>query len=291
MMNSNQPDSLTLIRLDQELVSVLDRQLDVVTTIVARLWEGALSEFGAAFLDYDNVPIPFCPMYPNARDLLDNSLIALPQPLTKIVQRLRDEIDQTEAMQESLQHLTTFTPSFLQDIRTMKQDSMKEAAYRQGETIGEWQARIHCLIDDARSAVPASFLQLNRLIHVTVLCTVSLAIWYNNITVDDVLSCSPSGTDDTSCLLLDDPEQPIASDEAWPYGPEIPNGYELRVNTTDLIILPFDACVRLQDSGKLKSLAIVIGASMSWSRGEDLDARLTIAEFSSYEFSRVEKNL
>ena len=76
----------------------------------------------------------------------------------------------------------------------------------------------------------------------------------------------------------------------WPYGPEIPNGYELTTGTTNLTLLPFDACVRLQAEGKLRSIALVIGASISWSRGQDIDARLRIVEFSSYEFGRVEGN-
>ena len=287
LMHSETPNPLALTRLDQELIAVLNGQLDVARAIVATLWAGPLSECAGLFLDYDNVPVPFCPMYPSARDLIGMSQITLPQPLTKIVQRLREQIGRVESMEASLTRLPDLTPTYLRHLRTTKENFITQSAYQQGETIGGWQERVHRLIADARSAIPAPLIQLNRLIHVTVLCAVSLAVWDYNITVDDVLSCDQWGIA-TMPESSPDAEQPNQTRDAWPYGPEIPNGYELRTGTTNLTLLPFDACVRLQAEGKLRSIAIVIGASISWSRGQDIDARLRIAEFSSYEFGRIE---
>ena len=56
---------------DRELFAALRDQLAVVKTLVAFMWAGSLSDHARVFVDYDNVPIPFCPMYPDARDLID----------------------------------------------------------------------------------------------------------------------------------------------------------------------------------------------------------------------------
>lgn len=286
-MGLTNPNPSTLTRLDRELISVISTQLDVARAVVAALWSGSLSECAALFLDHDNVPAPFCPMYPNARDCIPSSHAMLPHSLTKIVERLRHEIERTESMQQSLTLSSQFTPSFLQKLATMKEQFAHKAVYRQGETIGDWQKRIHRLIDEGRSIVPPSLVQLNRLIHISVLCVVSLAVWDYKITTDDVLSCAPWGAGKSprsSSAVAATNEQPAATeDTGLSYGPAIPNGYELRIGTTGLILLPFDTCIQLHENGKLRGIALVIGASLCFDRDEGYDSRLRIVEFSSYE--------
>ena len=289
LMRLDRTDPLTLTRLDHELLASLNVQLDVAKAVVARLWTGPLADCAGLFLDYDNVPIPFCPMYPNARDLIGDSQIALPQPLTKIVERLRNQIARTSPMRECLTLLPDLTPAYLDQLKTTQESFAAQSVANQGEPAVEWQERVHRLIADARADTPTPLLQLNRLIHVTVLCAVSLAIWDHTITPDDVLSCGPWGIDTPRETSLD-ADQPDEPGDAWPYGPEIPSGYELRTEPTNLVLLPFDACVRLQVEGKLRSIAVVVGSSISWQRGQDVDARLSIAEFLSYESGRVEGN-
>ena len=289
MMNSERPNALTLTRLDRELVAVLDGQLETVRAIVATLWSGPLGDCAVLFLDYDNVPIPFCPMYPDARDLISDSHTVLPPPLMKTVLRLKDEIEKTEAMKESLEHLPDISQSMLQHLKSKKEGFVKAAKCRHGETIGDWQERIHDLISEGRSVIPPSLVQLNRLIHITVLCAVSLAVWDYTITTEDVSSCARWGLDTIPTQADYESETPIEPEHIWPYGPEIPSGYELRIVNTDLMFLPFDTCLRLQAQGNLRGIAIAIGESMSWRQGQDIDSRLRIAEYSSYELGRVER--
>ena len=286
LMRSRTTDPLTLTRLDQELLTSLNVQLDVARAIVAGLWMDPLNECADLFLDYDNVPIPFCPMYPNARDLIGESQAAFPRPLTKIVQQLRNQIEHTKPMQACLALLPDMTPTYLEHLKMTRKSFATHSVAQHGEPIGEWQERVHRLIADARANTPAPLLQLNRLIHLTVQCAVSLAVWDYTISVDDALSCDPWGTDTQPNPPLDT-EPSDEAEEAWHYGPEIPNGYEMRTIPTNLVLLPFDACVRLQAEGALRSIAVVVGSSLSWQGGQDVDARLQIVEFRSYESGTV----
>ena len=67
LFNSEQPlQTSSPSRADEELFVALRDQLAVVRNLVAELWSDPLNDHAKAFIDYDNVPIPFCPMYPDA---------------------------------------------------------------------------------------------------------------------------------------------------------------------------------------------------------------------------------
>ena len=107
LFNSEQPlQTSSPSRADEELFVALRDQLAVVRNLVAELWSDPLNDHAKAFIDYDNVPIPFCPMYPDARDLTRSNPAALPQPLAKIVHRIRNQVQETPIMRESLECLS-----------------------------------------------------------------------------------------------------------------------------------------------------------------------------------------
>ena len=177
------PDIWTPV--DQELVTVLYGQLDTVRALVGGLWACLATEGASVFVDYDNVPIPFCPMYPNARDFIDKSDVALSQPLAKIMERLGEQIKRTDP------HLPALTSAALRELTFQKERFAREVAPQPtDETYGGWRDRLFRWVHEARLTTPEPFLQLNKLIHTTVSCTVSLAVWGHRITADDVLSSS-----------------------------------------------------------------------------------------------------
>ena len=49
------------------------------------------------------------------------------------------------------------------------------------------------------------------------------------------------------------------------------------------MLLPLDAAIRLYDDARLRSIAVAKGASISWERDNDIDARLIVTPFASYE--------
>ena len=80
----NQPHDV-----DRELFLALQDSLQVARQMVAYVWAGPLSDVATAFVDNDNLPVPFCPMYPDARDLVTDGATALPRQLTKIIDRIK----------------------------------------------------------------------------------------------------------------------------------------------------------------------------------------------------------
>ena len=279
---SDTPHLAAPTRLDRELLGLLEDHTDIARAIVARLWDSRLNDCAASFLDYDNVPVPLCPMYWNARDLIGNTDAAFPQPLTQIVERLKTELAESPLMQASFDHLDRVSPTYLQHLQAKKRRFIEESPYRQGETVADWADRLEALIQDGRSEVPPALLGLNQLIHVTVMCLVSLAVWGNRACPDDVSSCKPSIGGSVLAAADDIAGKPDVDHETPPR-PAIPDSYELTVSSIDLMLPPLDAAIRLYDNDRLRSIAVVKGASISAARGTIVDARLSIIPFASYE--------
>lgn len=293
LLNSDQPlHASSPSRADEELLVALRDQLAVVKGLVASLWPDPLSEYAKAFIDYDNVPIPFCPMYPDARDLIGTSIATLPHPLAKIVGRLRNQVQSAPIMRESLECLSDFGSSDLRNLEAIREDFQSQAVYRRGETFLEWASRVHQLVATAQMDVPVAILLANALIHSVISAVVSLAVWDRQLVSDDVLSTTPWGRhamegESPYKDIIDEP-----SDNTRPYGPDIPDGSILRlVPNSELILLPMETSVRLHDQGEFCGVAIAKGASMSWRRGEEMQVELTMVRLSAYEVSVADRDL
>ena len=146
------------------------------------------------FIDYDNVPIPFCPMYPDARDLIRSNPAALPQPLAKIVQRIRNQVQETPIMRESLDCLSDLTSTDLQNLEDTRKNFTSQAVYQRGETLLEWEVRVHqtrrCCSDGRAGKL---VLLSNTLIHSVISSVVSLAVWDHELASSEVQSTMPWG--------------------------------------------------------------------------------------------------
>ena len=269
-------------RLDRELVDLLNDHIDIARGLVAFLWDDALHDCASLFIDYDNVPIPLCPMYCNARELIGTTDAALPRPLVQIIERLKTELAQSPLVQASLDHADDMTSAQIQCFQATKRRFTEESPYRQGETVADWGDRLQDLIQDGRSAVPPALLALNQLIHLTVMCLVSLAVWDNRACPDDISSCQPAGGGDWGAPIDSSTDEP-GPGHARPGRQAIPDGYELTVSSVDLMLLPLDAAIRLYDDARLRSIAVAKGASISWERDNDIDARLIVTPFATYE--------
>ena len=269
---------------DRELFVVLRDQLAVVKSLVAVLWSGPLSDYAEVFIDYDNVPIPFCPMYPEARDLIGGGQVVLPQPLSKIVGRVKGQLQDTPIMRASLECLPILAPTDLQNLRDIGETFKSQAGYRQDETLWEWQTRVHQLVAAAQAEVPVAMLFLNALIHSIVSCLVSLAVWDHDLASSDVISAEPWGRR----TLGKEPPDTLAKcpEDTMPYGVDIPDGYSLDlVPKPELMLLPMETSVRLHREKEFCGIAIVKGARLSWGRDEDVEVGLTMVRLSAYEVS------
>ena len=293
LLNSDQPfDTSSPSKADEELLVVLRDQLAVVKSLVAFVWSDLLREYARAFIDYDNIPIPFCPMYPNARDLIGNSSFTLPQPLAKIVDRLRDQVQDTPIMKESMAVLSALGSSDLQNLEAIRKNFQLQASYRRGETFLEWQSRVHQLVATAQADVPVAVLLSNALIHSVISSAVSLAVWDRELASSEVLSTTPWGRHAVDGELPDEDITDEGLDNTQPYGPDIPDGFILRlVPNSELMLLPMETSVRLQDHGTFRGVAVAKGASMSWRRGEEMEVELTIVRLSAYEVSLADRDL
>ena len=181
-----------LSKIDRELFIVLRDQLPVVKSLVAVLWSGPLSHYAEVFIDYDNVPIPFCPMYPGPRDLIDGSRAdVLPRPISQIVGRLHDQLQETPVMKATLEYLPCLQQTDIQHVKDIGESFKSQVGYRQGETLLEWQTRVHHLVATAQAEVPVAMLRLNSLIHSMVSSVVSLAVWDHELASSDIISAQP----------------------------------------------------------------------------------------------------
>ena len=293
LLNSDQPvHTSSPSRADEELLIALRDQLAVVKSLVAFVWPDPLSEYARAFIDYDNIPIPFCPMYPDARDLISQSSATLPHPLAKIVGRLRDQVQNTPIIKESVGFLSDLRSSDLRNLEAIRKNFQLQASYQPAETFLEWQSRVHQLVATAQADVPGAVLLSNALIHSVISSVVSLAVWDRELASSEVLSTTPWGR---HAVDGESPHEPIideGSDNTQPYGPDIPDGVILRlVPNSELILLPMETSIRLQDHETFRGVAVAKGASMSWRRGEEMQVELTMVRLSGYEVSVADRDL
>ena len=285
LLNSEQPlQTSSPGRADEELFVALRDQLAVVRHLVSELWSDPLNDHAKVFIDYDNVPIPFCPMYPDARDLIRSNPAALPQPLAKIVQRIRNQVQETPIMRESRDCLSDLTSTDLQNLEDTRKNFTSQAVYQRGETLLEWQVRVHQLVAAAQTDVPVAVLLSNTLIHSVISSVVSLAVWDHELASSEVLSTMPWGRHAVGGEPPDGDATDEDPDDTGPYGPDIPDGFGLRlVPNSELMLLPMETSVRLHDQGRFCGVAIAKGASLSWRRGEEIEVGLTMVRLSAYE--------
>ena len=299
LLNAEQPfETSPPSGVDQQLIIALRDQLDVVRWLVAELWPDPLQAYAGAFIDYDNVPIPFCPMYPDARDLIGNNSAVPPQPLAKVVGRLRDQVKNSPIMQEALECVSDVTSTDLQNLQDIRKNFKSQVAYEHGETLLEWWSRAYQLVAAAQGEVPVALLLANSLIHSVISASVSLAVWDHKLARSEVIYSktwgrhapedernSHNGGEDT--------------DDALPYGPDIPDGFSMRLEPNidpELILLPMETAVRLLDTGIFSGVAISKGGRLSGRRDEETQILLTtvdmtLVRLSGYEVSVADRDL
>ena len=274
---------------DRELFAALRDQLAVVKILVAFMWTESPSDHAKAFVDYDNVPIPFCPMYPDARDLIGSHPEPLPQPLSKISDRLRTALQDTPIMRDAQECFSSLTSRDLRDLMAQSEDFKSQSRYRQGETLLEWQTRVHLLVAAAQEELPVAIPLSNSLIHSTISSVVSLAVWDHELASSDVISTEPWGKSAFQSEPQGDHIDADNLDESHPYGPGIPDGFSLSLTPNpELMLLPIESSVRLIQEGRYRGVAIAKGASISWNRGEDMEVGLTMVRLSAYEPSMTD---
>lgn len=254
---------------DRELLVVLRDQFTVVTSLVAMLWSGPLTDYAGSFIDYDNVPIPLCPMYYGARDLVASGQFQVPYPMSKIADRLRDALEDTPIMRESMDCLPVLRRTDLQKLKDISDKFRAQVNHRRGETLLEWRTRAHQLVGAAQAEVPKALPFLNALIYSIVSSLVSLAVWDHKLTCGEIVSCR-----------LRHPDRTL------PYGPKIPDSHILKVvPRPELMLMPLETSVRLRRQGTFGGVGIVKGASLSWNRDEDVEVGLTVVRLLAYEES------
>ena len=290
LLNSGQHVQNPPSKPDRELFAALRDQLAVVKLLVAFMWTESSNDHAKAFVDYDNVPIPFCPMYPDARDLIGRHPEALPQPLSKISDRLRNALQDTPIMRDAQECFSSLTSRDLRDLKHRSEGFKSQSGYRQGETLLEWQTRVHLLVAAAQAELPHAIPLLNSLIHSTISSVVSLAVWDHELASSEVISTEPWGKSALQSEPQEDHLDADHLDESRPYGPDIPDGFSLSLTPNpELMLLPIESSVRLIQEGSSRGVAIVKGASISWSRGEDMEVGLTMVRLSAYEPSMTDR--
>lgn len=268
---------------DDQLLAVLQRQLEEVRRFVARLWGGPLSHVAAAFVDYDNLPVPFCPMYPNARELLASDL-TLPHQLERILGRLRAPLYRTEALAAALEQSAAAAPGLITRLTETKEALLPDLPAQPPESLRQWNQRVSRRVAAARDDVPRALLAANSLINATVGSLVSLAVWDHSLSHSDLLSSTrwPDYADeDCRSESGDDPD---AQDDAAGFAlPPLPRGHRLQIKFNPALFAPMDSAVQLQCGKQRKGIAILKGLSMSWSQGGDVDCSLDVVRLADYE--------
>lgn len=268
---------------DDQLLAVLERQLEEVRLFVARLWDGPLTQVAAAFVDYDNLPVPFCPMYPNARELLASDL-TLPHQLERILGRLREALYRTEALTAALEQSAAAAPGLITRLAKTKEVLLPDLQAQPPESLQQWNQRAARLVAAARDEVPRGLLAANNLINATVGSLVSLAVWDHSLSHSELLSSTrwPENADEE--CPSDSGDDPDAQDDAAGFAlPPLPRGHRLQIKLNPALFAPMDSAVQLQCGKQRKGIAILKGFSMSWSQGGDVDCSLDVVRLADYE--------
>ncbi len=272
-------------RADRELLQTLRDCLLIVADLVASVWPKELRATASTFVDYDDLPAPFCVMYPNTRDFVSDPSISLPRPTTKIIDRVRVEMEKTPVWNAALECATQLDSTELQTLKEARKTVLEQATYNQDETFLDWQNRAYVLIEQLRRNVPQPLLQLNQMIHTTIATVVSLAVWDYTITPEEIVICEPIDYQLRGADLQGAEDQ---TDEPQPHGPDIPSGFCLEVvPTIDLMVMPLDAAIRIRRDSTLAGIVILKGVTLSARRNsaEDLEwnVELNVVRMSAYE--------
>lgn len=279
---------LQLCSADDQLLSVLQRQLVEMCQVVARLWDGPQSQVAAAFPDYDNLPVPFCPMYPNARELLRESF-ELPRQLETIVSRLKEVMSRTDTIAAASAQSTLLDADAVSRLSKAKLAFVTEAAARPSETYMQWAGRIAQLVNEARLTVPPALLHANNLINAAVGSLVSLAVWDCSLSEGQVLESTAwtdhlDGEDTAAEDDAEDSEQVVG----FPT-PPIPGGHQVRVEVDPELFVPMETAMRLRHHGRQGGIVIVKGLSFSMTRGQDAQLTLGVARLADYEHADLDE--
>lgn len=267
---------------DRELLSALLDPLDLAKKIVAAVWPIELEAIAREFIDFDNMPIPFCTMYPNAREYIGSKSLILPQPLGKIARRLRDVISQTEVGQSALNSVHSVSSSALSNFRADLKEFNSSSAYYKNETILQWHNRIQETLSARRDRVPRAWLDLNNLIHTSVSAMISLAAWEHKLDSSEVISHIE--WEDGDSAQEDLREWDVEDGKSFCfYCPEIPDGRTMRIEPkVELILPPCDTAIELQHENAFAGIVSVKGGRMSWSRDSEFTVELSVVRIPAY---------
>ena len=236
----------------------------------------------AAFVDYDNLPIPFCPMYPNTRELLNEDL-TLPHQLERILERLREVLYRTEVLTAAMEQSTAADPGMIAQLAEAKEMLIPELQAQPPESILQWNQRASRLVEAARDDVPPTLLAANNLITAAASSLISLAVWNHSLPRSDVLSSTqwPHDAVDCSTEAVDDLD---AQDEVVGFAlPPLPKGHQLKIKFNPTFFAAMDTAVQLQHGEQRQGIVILKGLSMSWTRGEEVDFALNVVRLADYE--------
>lgn len=246
---------------DHELLDVLQQPLDTARQLVAEFWRGPLLAVASAFIDDDNLPIPFCPMYPDARDLVDDNSISLPYSLVQIVEQLRAEVEKTRVWELATRYASGIASDHLHRLRAERDRFRARRMGQNGETFAQWQERARHLLAESKHDVPKPLLAMNRLVTTTVSAMVSLSVWNARIAHEDLL-------DYHSAVLSDD----------------LPAGVVLSLaRLPDSAVFNIDASFRITKRQKFMGIGTTKGMTFSWNRASGADLRLNVVRLSAYE--------
>ena len=245
---------------DDQLLAALQRQLAEAQRFVARLWDGTLSAVAASFVDYDNLPVPLCPMYPNARELRHSHDLTLARPLESILDRLMDVLSRTDTYTAAVEHMPSADSPTMARLAEVKQGLMPKLAARPSETYVQWSTRASGLIEAARNEVPSELLHVNNLINATVGSLVSLAVWGHSLSDDDVHSSErwPAVSDCGQSSPLSDDGLDDAGGAFSFVVPPMPRGHELCV-VDPKMFLPMDTAIQMRPQGQHGGVVVVKG--------------------------------
>ena len=178
-----------------------------------------------------------------------------------IINRVKDEIEQTQTWTWAVQCASELEAEDVQTLHAVKKRFQDQAGGLQGETLNQWQERIHSLLAEAKSDVPEALLPMNRLVTASVAAMVSLSVWDHLIRQEDILECVPRSFEE-----------------------DLPNGFDIRIaHLNHVALLALDSSFRLKNQGTFTGIGTTKGTRLSWSQGEELDIRLSVIRLSAYE--------
>ena len=268
-------------RSDRELLQALRDSLLVVADIVASVWPKNLRAVASTFVDYDDLPAPFCVMYPNTRGFQSDPSVSLPRPTIKIIDRVRTAMEKTPVWDSASACARHIHSTQLQTLSETREAFLQQVTYQQDETFSEWQTRAYISLEERRREVPLPLLQLNRLIHTSVAALVSLAVWDFKLSPDGIIRWEPI---DYQLRGAERRRSEVQLDEPQPHGPDIPSGLCLQVvPTIDLMVMPLDAAIQLRRDGTFAGIAILKGVTLSGQNGLGMKVELNVVRMSAFE--------